>query len=273
MQIGELTTNPQEIIVLSGYDLLISGVLVLLTGILSLLLQLKVEKKIAIAAIRTVVQLLAVGYILRWVFNIDSPYPLFAVLFIMLIVAAGTAVGRSDRKLPGTTLDTFAALVISGFITTFTVTGLIIQVKPWYLPQYVIPLAGMAIGNAMTAVSLSLNHFLELVSSRRTEIELKLSLGATRWEAAKAPLSKSIYTGMIPMINSMMVVGIVSLPGMMTGQILAGADPFQAVKYQVVVMFMVSAATATASILSGLLTYRRLFNDRHQLLHERIRNR
>ena len=115
-----------------------------------------------------------------------------------------------------------------------------------------------------------LDELLSSLDEQRARVETELSLGATRWEAARAPLRESIRRGMIPILNSMMVVGVVSLPGMMTGQILEGADPLMAVRYQIVIMFMLAGATSFGCMLLALLVYRRLFNPRHQLRAELI---
>jgi putative ABC transport system permease protein len=161
-------------------------------------------------------------------------------------------------------------LVIAATVTTFTVTGVVVGVEPWYEPQYLIPLMGMCLGNTLTGLSLCIDSLLESFSERRHEVELLLSLGANRWEAARGMVQAAVRRGMVPILNAMTVVGIVSLPGMMTGQILAGADPLEAVKYQMVVMFMLAASTAIGCIVITWLAYRRLFNDRHQLRAERI---
>ena len=136
---------------------------------------------------------------------------------------------------------------------------------PWYKPQYFIPLLGMTLGNSLTGVSIAIDSLLTAVAGQRAVIEMELSHGASAWEAALGPLRAAARLGMTPTINAMMVVGIVSLPGMMTGQILAGNSPLAAVKYQIVVMFMLAAASAVSCITIVLLAYRRLFNDRQQL--------
>ena len=131
----------------------------------------------------------------------------------------------------------------------------------------------MVLGNTMNGISLATDHFLETLSERRHEVEMELAMGATAWEAARRPVADAVRRGMIPIINSMMVVGVVSLPGMMTGQILAGTDPAVAVKYQIMIMFMIAAGASLGSMGMVLLSYRRLFNHRHQLLYDRIRKR
>jgi putative ABC transport system permease protein len=258
---------------LGALELAVAASLVLVAGISSIVLRLGIERKVAWAALRMVVQLLLVGYILEWVFAIDSGLVLLGVLLVMLVAAGRAAVQRSARSYPGASAHAFLTLLIAGFATTFTVTGVIIGVDPWYRPQYVVPLLGMVLGNSLTGISLCLDTLLESLAEEREKVELELSLGASRWEAARAPLTRSVRRGMIPILNAMMVAGIVSLPGMMTGQILEGANPLAAVKYQIVVFFMLAASTSLGCILVALFVYRRLFNVRHQLRAELIRER
>jgi putative ABC transport system permease protein len=188
-------------------------------------------------------------------------------------MAGRAALGRSSRTYDGAYGRAFLTLILTGTITTFAVTELVVGIEPWYRPQYVIPLLGMVLGNGLTGISLCLDRMLDTLDQHRSRVEMELALGATRWEAARDPLSKSVKHGMIPILNSMAVVGIVSIPGMMTGQILQGADPMEAVKYQIVVMFMIAAATSIGCVAIAWLTYRSLFNRRHQLRSEQIRKR
>lgn len=267
--------NPARVgaIELSTVDLVVSAALVLVAGILSIVLKLGLERRLAWASVRTVVQLLLVGYVLKAVFGWDSLPAVLGMALLMILAASRAAVQRSGRTFPGAARSSFLTLVVTGLLTTATVTGLVIGVEPWYQPRYMIPLLGMVLGNGLTGISLCLDSLLEAFAERRAEVEAELALGATSWEAARDPLRQAVRRGMIPIINSMMVVGIVSLPGMMTGQILAGADPLDAVKYQIVIMFMVAASTSLGSIGIALLVYRRLFNRRHQLRAQLIRRR
>jgi len=258
---------------LEWWQLAIAASLVIVAGAVSIGLRLGLEKRLAIASVRTVVQLLLVGWVLEWVFGLERLDALLAVLAVMIVAAGRAAVQRSSRTFRGVYAGAFVTLAITGTATTFMVTDVVIGVEPWWKPQYVLPLLGMVLGNGLTGISLCLDSLLESLDDRRDRIEMELSLGATRWEAVRAPLSEAVRRGMIPILNAMAVVGIVSLPGMMTGQILAGADPMPAVKYQIVVMFMLAAATALGSILVAMYTFRRLFNERHQLRAERIERR
>lgn len=251
-------------------ELAVATALVLVAGLVSLGLGLGLERRLALAALRTVIQLLAIGYVLGWVFGTDHPLAVIALGLVMTAVAARAAVKAPKRSLAGGYSMAFATLVLTGLVSTLTVTRLVIGVHPWYRPQYLIPLLGMVFGNALTGMSLSLDQLLEALGAHGDRVEAELALGASRWEAVREPLADAVRRGMIPMINSMMVVGVVSLPGMMTGQILQGAKPGDAVRYQIVVMFMLSAATSLACIVMALLVYRRVFNERHQLASERI---
>ncbi len=262
-----------SVIDLSAGDVMIAAGLVLISGGISVALKLNMEKKLALASFRTVAQLLLIGFVLQKVFEISTLPALIPVVLFMLLTAAHTAVGRPARTYAGLAPLAFCTMAVTSLAVTITATGLIIGVDPWFRPAYLIPLLGMVLGNTMNGVSLATDHFLETLSERRHEVEMELAMGATRWEAARRPISDSVRRGMIPIINSMMVVGVVSLPGMMTGQILAGTNPAVAVKYQIMIMFMIAAGSSMGSMGMVLLSYRRLFNARHQLLFGRIKGR
>ncbi|MFP4501399.1 MAG: ABC transporter permease [Candidatus Hydrogenedentota bacterium] len=258
---------------LSYFDVAFSAVLVLAAGAVSLGLRLGLEGRLALASVRTVVQLLLIGYVLTWVFAIEHPLVLAPVLLIMIGAASRAAVARSARYYPGAMLRAFGTLSLCGLVTVFVAATLIVGVEPWYSPQYIIPLLGMLLGNGLNGISLCLDTLLEHLEERRGLVEMELAHGATRWEAARDVLRDSVRRGMIPIINSMMVVGLVSLPGMMTGQILSGTSPLQAVKYQIMIMFMIAATTSLGCMGTAVLVFQRLFNDRHQLRAELITRR
>ena len=237
------------VIALSNQDLLVATTLVLVAGVISLVLQLRLERQLALATVRTVVQLFLVGYVLRYVFQLENVWAVSAVVFVMLVAASRASVARCSRTYSGALSSAFLTLVLAGLLTAFSVTRLVVEVQPWWKPQYLIPLLGMVLGNSLTGVSLCLESLLEALDKNRAQVEMELAHGATSWEAAREPLQQAVRRGMIPIINSMMVVGLVSLPGMMTGQILAGTDPLEAVKYQIVVMFMLAFADGVTALL------------------------
>ncbi|MEO7127293.1 MAG: iron export ABC transporter permease subunit FetB, partial [Rhodoferax sp.] len=214
---------------------------------------------------RMVVQLLLVGFILQSVFELKTPLPVIGIGLVMSALAGIAAVQRTHRRFAGVYWDSMISVLGSAFVVTGAAVLGILDVSPWYEPQYTIPVLGMVLGNILSGISLALDRFMEGVARDANLIESDLALGATRWEAAHPLINDSLRTGMIPTINSMMVMGVVSLPGMMTGQLLAGAAPTDAVRYQIVIMFMIAAATALGTLGVILLAFRKLFNARHQL--------
>jgi putative ABC transport system permease protein len=251
---------------LSYFQVALATLLILVNGFISTALRLRLGRRLLVAAIRTVAQLLLVGLVLQEVFAASTPAVVTGLMIFMTLVAGVAAVRRTSRRYPGVWLDSALSIWASSWLVTALALSAILQVRPWYLPQYSIPLLGMILGNALTGVSLGLERLEEELSSRRERTEMLLSLGATRWEAALPAVRRSVSTGMIPILNSMSVVGLVSLPGMMTGQLLAGADPVQAVRYQIVIMFLIASATALGTVGVVLLGASRLFNRRHQFL-------
>ena len=259
-----------KFIVLGPGELLLASGLVLLAGGLSLLYRLGLEKRLFWAALRTTVQLCLLGLILDVVFKQSRPWAVLIILSIMMLVAGREAVARSKRRYSWIFMDATVAMAASAIFVGAVVTQIILRVKPWYHPQYVIPLVGMILGNSLNGVSLALDHFLEYLETRREEIELRLVFAATRAEALRPALRASVRRGLIPIINAMSVAGIVSLPGMMTGQILAGAPPMQAVAYQILIMFMLAGSYALGTMLVTLLAGQKFLTKDARLALEHL---
>lgn len=252
-------------------QLALAAALVLVNGAISVGLRLGMERRLAVASVRTVVQLALVGLVLEWVFELASLLPVLALCALMIVAAAVTAARRPEHSYRGIYRDSFVSMLVSSAAVTLVAVAGILAVEPWYEPQYLIPLLGMLLGNSLTGISLGLDRLLSRVVDSRTVIEGRLALGATAWEATRPAVREALRTGMIPIVNTMSVVGIVSLPGMMTGQILAGAAPGDAVRYQILVLFMIAASTALGTLGAVLLGYRRLYDDRQRLLTHRVR--
>lgn len=226
-----------------------------------------IKKELLIATIRTMGQLLLVGIVLDTIFKTSHWAWILVYLLIMLFVAAKTIYDRARKQKSRSSFwDISLAVLIGAGFTIFWVNEMVISVKPWYQPQYLIPLAGMILGNSMNSAALGIDRFQSELVNRKSQIETLLALGATPRLAANESLKSAITAGMIPNINAMMIVGIVSLPGMMTGQILAGQSPFPAVLYQIVVMFMITCASAITTVLLLHLTLRKSFNQAEQLV-------
>ena len=240
-------------------ELLLATGFVVLAGGLSLLLDLGLVKDITIATVRTYVQLLALGFVLTFVFAHQRWWLTVLYIFVMTVMAAWIILSRAPDAPKGIFASSAFSMALTGFIVTFAVTGLVVRVQPWYRAQYVIPIAGMVVGNSMTGIALALERMFADLELRAEEVRALLALGATPAEAARPSVRSAVRAGAIPTISSMAAVGIVFIPGMMTGQILAGADPVRASKYQIVVMLMVSAAELLGSVMAVLLSYRHRF--------------
>lgn len=258
---------------ISYLDIALASLLVLANGLISFLLKLKLEKSLLVAAVRMVVQLLLIGYILKWVFNVDQWYVVLLIIGIMTFIAGMAAHNRNRIQYGGMRIDALVSVWVSSWLIALLGLVVVLQVQPWYKPQYVIPIMGMILGNTLTGVSLGLDRITHELTQKREQVEMLLSLGASRWEAYKEPAQNAVMAGMMPTINSMMVIGLVSLPGMMTGQILAGQDPEQAIRYQIIVMFFLSAASAIGCVLAVLFVFRRLFSKSHNFMYWKLQEK
>lgn len=260
-------------ILLSAADLALAASLVLLMALLSWRLEVGVERRLLWAALRTTVQLLLVGLVLRFLFTTLSALWITLTMSVMLLVAGREVMVRQQRPFTGLWgygLGTLA-MFVSSFGVTFLALQLVISPTPWYQPQYAIPLLGMLLGNTMTGVALGLERLTTSAWDQRHQIEAQLILGYSAVAVARPLRREGIRVGLIPMINSMAAAGVVSLPGMMTGQIMAGAPPLEAVKYQLLVMFLISAGTGFGTLVAVTLGVRRLFDERERLRLDRLK--
>jgi len=190
---------------------------------------------------------------------------------VMVVLAARAAVSRVSRGYAGMTLASLVALLVGAGATAVIGTGGIVGVEPWWEPRYLIPMLGMILGNGLTGISLGLETCLKQLDEERARIDAVLAFGATAWEAARPVAAESLRTGLIPILNSMTVVGLVTIPGMMTGQILGGTPPLQAAAYQMLILFLIAAATALGTLVSVLAAVRAVFDAEGRLRPERIR--
>lgn len=252
-------------------ELALATALVLIPAACSLALRLGLGRQLLVSATRCIVQLLAVGYVLQYVFALDRPWGVALVAGVMLSAAAHTVLGRVHVRYRGAVADVFLGLTVSAVTILALTLAAIVQPAPWWSPRYTIPFLGMLLGNTMNGLSLGLGVWLESVRDQRERIESLLAAGATRWEAAREGVAEAIRRGLTPILNAMAAAGLVSLPGMMTGQILAGNDPALAVRYQIVITFLVSATTALGTLGVVLLAWRRLFDAEHRLRLDRLR--
>ena len=257
---------------LSIVDLAIAAALVLLLALLSLRLHSAISRQLVVAAVRTAVQLTLIGLVLKVLFANASLGWVTLMALVMLLIAGREVMMRQERRFRG--WWGFAVGTGSMFLSSFAVTVFALVVilgdEPWYAPQYAIPLLGMLLGNTMNGISISMDRLTHAAWEQRNVIEARLMLGQ-RWDTAISDYRKqAIRSGMIPIINAMAAAGIVSLPGMMTGQILAGVAPVEAVKYQILIMFLISAGTGLGTLAAVTIGSRRLFDERQRLCLDRL---
>lgn len=254
-------------ITLSYWDLVLASTLVLLLAGISLHLRLGIANSLIVSAIRTAVQLSLIGLVLKALFANVNLLFIGAIALVMLAVASHEVLARQQRRFAG--WWGFGLGSTSMFVSSFSITALSLLIfignQPWYSPQYSIPLLGMLLGNTMTGVALSLDRLTHAAWQQREAIEQRLMLGMNRREAFLDIRKESIRAAMTPIINAMATAGLVNLPGMMTGQIIAGSPPVEAVKYQILIMFLIATGTGFGVLVAVAMASRRLFDERHRL--------
>lgn len=251
-------------ITLNFLDALSSLLFVALAIGISQYLKLSLTQDLIIAAIRCIIQLCFVGLILSWVFINSHASHIIAILTLMTLIAASAAIGRTQYPYHGIFLDTLLALFLGCFFVAFFAVPFILKTS-WKIPQFIIPILGMILGNALTAISLTTKTILNHLHQNQGHIYTLLALSASPKESILDAMKLSIKNGMTPTIQSLMVVGVVSLPGMMTGQILAGENPITAAYYQIVILFAICASGLMSCTVMVLLIMRRFFNQKWQL--------
>jgi putative ABC transport system permease protein len=260
-------------IALNYWDLATASILVFINASLSIIFRLRLHRSLLIAAIRMVVQLALVGLVLTTLFSVVSPLWTGLAALAMVLFAGHEAAQRQERPLSGWWaygLGTGSMMLSSVLVTVFALSTAL-RPNPWYDPRYTIPLLGMILGNCITGVALGLDTLTTSLVSPRAGVEAQLMLGATRRAAAAPVTREALRSALMPTINSMSATGVVSLPGMMTGQILGGAPPAEAVKYQILVMFLITGGTGLGAVTAVLGGVYRLTDGRHRLRLDRLR--
>ncbi len=253
-------------------DLAIAAVLVVLNGALSLALRLGIARQLLVATARMIVQLSLMGVVLTALFSVISPWWTGLAALAMVLFAGREIWARQDRRLTGGWaygLGAGCMLVAASLVTVFALTTAV-SPDPWYHPRYALPLMGMILGNTMTGISLGLQALTTGAARERSGVEAQLALGATRNEALLPVMRASLRSALMPIVNAMAATGLVALPGMMTGQILAGVDPGDAVRYQILIMFLIAGGTGIGSIAAVYGGALRLTDSRHRLRLDRL---
>lgn len=261
-----------DVIDLSWWQLALASSMVVALAGCTMAARLGMSRSLLIAAARMVIQLALIGLVLEALFATERLLWVALMAVAMLLIAGREVMARQRRKLLGGW--TFGIGTLSMFLSSFTVTVLaltaIIGPNPWYLPQYAIPLLGMLLGNTMTGVALALDRLTDTAWRQRALIENRLMLGQPWQEAVGDIRREAVRSGLMPTINGMAAAGVVSLPGMMTGQIMAGTAPALAVKYQILIMFAITLGAGFGTLTAVAIGSRRLFDSRERLRLDRL---
>lgn len=246
---------------MSNLSLILTFSLVLLSLALSYKERLGLEKDMLIGSLRAVVQLTLIGFVLKFIFALDNLF-FTTIILVIMVYNASTVAAKRGAGIEQATLISFSSILTALVVT---LGGLVSFKAIPYEPSQVIPISGMVVGNSMVATSLLFKSLLTNFQTKREEVEVKLCLGASPKEASLFLIRDSIRTAMLPTFDSMKTLGIVQLPGMMTGLILAGVEPETAIKYQIMVAFMLAGAVSISSFVASYWAYRSFFNKLAQL--------
>ncbi len=230
--------------------------------------RLDLGKELTLGAVRAAAQLIAIGYALIFLFDHQSALAVVAALVVMSVVAAWTSAGRVQHG-PGQRRlfrAAFVAIAAGAIVALVPVFAVVIRPTPFYEARFVVPIAGIILNNGMNTVALVFERVFATASTEAAVIEQRLSLGATPKQALAAPVRTALRAALTPTINGLLTVGLVALPGMMTGQIVSGVPPERAVRYQLVIMYQLVALAAVAGTVAAVLSRRMLFDRRGRLI-------
>ena len=235
--------------------------LVAVAAAVSLWRRADLEGDLALAVVRSFLQLTAVGYVIQAIFDSDSLWLVALLLTVMVAFGSATARKRA-RGVPGALVPIVLALTAAAGVTLGLVLALGVFAAE---PRYLIPVGGMVIGNSMTAAAVALNRLADEASGRSHQLEAALALGATSQQAAKGIVRRSLRSGLIPLIDSTKTTGVVFFPGTMVGMLVAGAEPLDAVRLQLILLWLLLGSVALAALIATSLGYRGFFTSAHQL--------
>ncbi|MGM0502633.1 MAG: ABC transporter permease [Bacillota bacterium] len=256
----------EEIMDLQLYQLLAAYIFVFILLIIVKLRKIGQEKEIILATIRMTIQLVLVGYLLSYIFEQNNYLFTLLIISIMETFAVYNIYQRVDGKINSKLKKVIAVSMLSGtLISIFFFLLVVVNLEPWYYSRYFIPISGMLIGNSMTGISLGVQRLISGIKDNRKKIEAALMLGVTPKRATKDIVDQAFSAAILPTINSMMGMGIIFLPGMMTGQILSGVSPLLAIRYQIAIMMGILGSVSLTVVIFIYLGYRTFFNERAQL--------
>lgn len=264
--------GPAAYLPLDWGDLALGSLLVLANAGLSLAFDLGLHKRLVLAGLRMVLQLLLMGLVLTTLFRLLSPWLTGLAALVMIGFAGREAVARQEHRLYGWWSHGLGtgSIMLAALLVTVLALSTALKPDPWYDPRYALPLLGMVLGNTMTGVSLGMNSLTTGLYQRRSAVEARLMLGDDRRTAFAPVMRQALRQALMPIINGMSATGVVSIPGMMTGQILGGVPPAEAVKYQIMILFLIAGGVglgALAAVFGGAWV---LSDSRHRLRLDRL---
>jgi len=250
------------------FNLILCYGLLLLSVLLSRIHKVNLTRELVFSSLRMTVQLVMMGFVLKFVFELDYWYIVLAVALVMTFFGAQTIYSRIGIRHSNLLLFTFLSLLCSVSVVMLFFSLVVVQFSPWYNPRYFIPLIGMVIGNSMNGTALAIERFYDELKKRRKELETYIALGATSAEASAGCLKAAYRASLLPTISSMTGMGIVFLPGMMTGQIIGGSSPLLAIKYQIAIILAILGAVSLSCFLVLRMERSHLFDRYHLPVEE-----
>ena len=256
---------------LTSGDLALAALLLLVNGLISLGFGLRLEASLAAAAVRMVLQLGVLGFLLKLVFEQPSPLWTGVAALAMVAVAGGELLRRQGHRFRGLYVQGSGHLLlfaVGALATLYTLV--VIGPKPWYAPRYVLPILAMVTGGTLATAGVALQTVIEGALSERAGIEARMALGAGRFTAFRPLLRRTLQTALTPLFHTMSFAGIAAMPGVMSGQILAGADPVAAAKYQILLLCLVTGAAGLGALFASIGGVLLLTDRRHRLRLDRL---
>lgn len=248
---------------MSTTALCISAMLLIIPIAISIKEKLNIAKDLIVASIRAVVQLVILGFILHFIFNLNSPWILILFVLIIIVNASWNTISRASKVMHNVFWISFVSIFIG---TALPLIVIVAAGAIKFTGNELIPIAGMLANNGLIAINLAYQNLDRSFVREYGTIECKLSLGASPKLASKSAVRESIKMAIVPTIDSVKTYGLVSIPGMMTGLIISGVDPLQAIKFQLLVVFIHTTATIMSALIATYLSYKQFFNHRDQLI-------
>ena len=252
---------------MSTTALALTGLLLLFPIIVSYKEKLHIIKDLLIATVRAIIQLIILGFLLHFIFGVNQTWLLIVFVLVIIINASWNTISRASPVMHHVFWISFVAIFVG---VALPLVGVVLTGAIEFKPNEVIPIAGMLGSNGLIAINLAYQNLDREFVKEMSQIESKLALGANPKLSSKETIRNSVKTAIVPTIDSVKTYGIVSIPGMMTGLIIGGVEPLQAVKFQLMVVFIHTTATIMSALIATYLSYKQFFNHRDQLIRRHL---